>query len=98
MSELLNERAENAQRILDNPLYKEAWSTVREKYRDLIEETPVSDDKALLDIRKMLHLLREVEEHVEQALLDGQFEVLRFEDKKHSFLGDLVNGRRKAKR
>jgi hypothetical protein len=72
-------KADRAQELLDDPILQEAFSTVRERYRDLIEETPLSskDDEALHDIRKMLHLLREVEKHLAQVVQDGHLEDFR---------------------
>ena len=90
----MNERAENARRILENPLFEESIATVRERYRDMIEQTPVSDDKALLDIRKMLHLLREVEQHIQTALEDGKLDEFRVAQQKRT-LKDYWNVRGK---
>lgn len=84
------ERADKAQAILTDPLFRESIEKVRETYRDMIEQTPVSDDTALLDIRKMLHLLREVEQHLEQVLDNGK--IVRFrtgEQERQSFLPEI---------
>lgn len=84
-------KADRAKALLDDPLIKEAFSVVREKYRDMIEQTPLADDTALLDIRKMLHLLKEVKDHLRQAVETGT--VIRFRDieqERQSFLGDKI--------
>ena len=94
--ELLNERAENAKRILENPVYREAIDGLREHYRDMIENTSMVEAKEVLEVRKMLHLLRTVEQHIEQVLKDGEFEVLQYQEQKHTFLGDLSRGWRKT--
>jgi hypothetical protein len=75
----MTEKADRAQALLDDPLLQEAFAAVRERYRDLIEETPLSssDVEALHDIRKMLHLLREVEKHLAQVVQDGHLEDFR---------------------
>jgi hypothetical protein len=86
-------KADRVQKLLDDPDLKDAFNCVREKYRDMIEETPLStkDDEALHDIRKMLHLLREVEQNLHNAVQDGHLEDFRVvEDEKHSILGGLV--------
>lgn len=72
-------KSDRAQALLDDPLLQEAFAAVRERYRDLIEETPLSssDVEALHDIRKMLHLLREVEKHLAQVVQDGHLEDFR---------------------
>ena len=64
-------KADRVQSLIDDPHLKEAFHNVREKYRDMIEETPVSDDMALLDIRKMLQLLRDVEQDLHTMIQDG---------------------------
>ncbi len=70
----------------------DAFQVVRERYRDLIEQTPISSDVALLDIRKMLHLLREVEQHLLQAIDDGHLEDFRATQQQ---LDDIYHGRSK---
>lgn len=82
-------RADRIKELLNDPELQQAFKDVREKYRDLIEQTPVSDSTALLDIRKMLHLLREVEDTLRQAIQDGHLEDFRAQEKKHPFLGDI---------
>lgn len=69
-------QADRAQELLNDPVLREAFDTVREHYRDLIEETPLSSDDvaALHDIRKMLHLLREVESHLHTVVQNGRLE------------------------
>lgn len=80
--------SDRVKRLIDDPDLQKAFGVVRERYRDLIEETPVSDDRALLDIRKMLHLLREVEHHLQTAIEDGTLEDFRAQEQR-GFLQDL---------
>ena len=82
-------KSDRIKALIEDPDLKQAFTDVREKYRDLIEETPVSDATALLDIRKMLHALREVEKHLHQAIQDGHLEDFRAQEDRHPFLGDL---------
>ena len=49
-------------RLVEDPDIKQAFQTVREYWRDKIEEVPLDNPEVLFDIRKMLHLLREVED------------------------------------
>jgi hypothetical protein len=67
-------KADRIQRLVDDPDIKASFQNIREKYRDMIEETPVGDDTALLDVRKMLHLLRDVENDLQTAIEDGHLE------------------------
>lgn len=81
-------KADRIQKLIDDPELKEAFATVREKYRDMIEDTPLGDDKALLDVRKMLHLLSDVEKHLHQAIQFGHLEDARANEQEgHGFLG-----------
>ncbi len=83
-------KADRVEKLLNNPDLKEAFAVVRERYRDLIEETPLasSDDEALHDIRKMLHLLREVEQSLYKAIEDGHLEDFRANEQQ-GFLQDI---------
>ena len=69
--------ADRIQRLVEDPDIKNAFTRVREHYRNLIEETPIGDDTALLDVRKMLHLLRDVEEDLQTAIDDGHLKDYR---------------------
>lgn len=83
-------KADRARELIKDPILAEAFQICREKYRDLIEETPVSDDGALLDIRKMLHLLREVEQNLHQIIENGNLEDFRIEEQEgQGFLQDI---------
>ena len=72
-------KSDRAKELMKDPILKEAFNTVRERYRDLIESTPISSGEyeALLDIRKMLHLLVEVEKHLQNVVRDGHLEDFR---------------------
>jgi hypothetical protein len=70
-------KADRIQELVDDPDLKNAFNEVRETLRDMIEDTPVADDTALLDIRKMLYLLREVENSLHRAIEDGHLEDFR---------------------
>ena len=90
-------KADRVKKLIEDPDLKEAFQVVREKYRDLIEETPVSDDGALLDIRKCLHLLREVEDALHTAIEDGHLEDFRVaEQEGKGFLQDIRKWPRNA--
>jgi hypothetical protein len=83
-------KSDRVQKLIDDPDLTEAFEVVRQRYRDLIEETPVSDDGALLDIRKMLYLLKEVKEALHTALQQGHLEDFRAREQEgNGFLRDL---------
>ena len=84
-------KSDRAKALLEDPVLKEAFQVCREKYRDLIEQTPLAskDDEALHDIRKMLHLLREVEQNLHSAIEHGNLEDFRATESQ-TWLGNLV--------
>lgn len=88
--------SDRVQKLVNDPDLKQAFQVCRERYRDFIEETPVSDDGALLDIRKMLHLLREVENNLHSAIENGHLEDFRVaEQESKGFLRDIYHARKK---
>jgi hypothetical protein len=92
-------KADRVKHLLDNEDLREAFANVREYYRDLIEETPVSDDTALLDIRKMLQLLRQVEHDLLSAVEHGTLEDFRAaEQERPTVLGDIKKWKNDSKR
>ena len=69
--------ADRIKKLLSDPDLANAFVALREYYRDKIEETPVSDATALLDIRKMLYLLGQVEDHLKHAVQHGNLQDAR---------------------
>lgn len=69
-------KSDRASELLNDPLLREAFDGLRERYRDLIEEAPLAstDIDIIQDIRKMLHLLREVENDLNTMIQDGHLE------------------------
>lgn len=67
-------KSDRIQKLLEDPDLIEAFDAVRQNYLSLIENTPLSDDTALLDIRKMLHLLNDVKQDLVTAIEDGKLE------------------------
>lgn len=92
-------KADRVRHLLENEDLKEAFQNVREFYRDKIEETPVSDDTALLDIRKMLFLLRQVEQDLMDAVQNGNLEDFRMaEQERPPFLGDILKWKKDSRK
>lgn len=92
----MTSKADRVTQLVTNPDLKEAFANVREFYRDKIEESPVSDDTSLLDIRKMLFLLRQVEENLHTSISNGKLEdFTAAEQERPAFLGDLITWRNK---
>jgi len=88
-------KADRIQELLDDPHIQEAFENVRQKYYGLIESTPLDSERdgALHDIRKMLQLLRDVENDLLEAIQEGHLEDHNVQQKGQGFLKDLINGR-----
>lgn len=94
----MTEKADRAQILLNDPLLKEAFDEVRQYWLNRVESLPLDAEQgkdALYDIRKMLFLLRQVEETLERYVSDGQLEDFRAaEQERPGFLGDLTKWKR----
>ena len=87
-------KADRAKELLNNPVFKEAISEVRQYWLDRVEMLPLDEAQggdALYDIRKMLFLLRQVEETIERYVEDGHLEDFNQNEKQRTILGDLWN-------
>ncbi len=86
-------KADRAEKLIQDPELQDAFKVVREFWRDKIEETPLhakDGDDALFDIRKMLFLLRSVEEALQTAIEDGHLEDFRAKEQEgRGFLKDI---------
>lgn len=85
-----SELSKNAEILLGNPAYKEAITEVRQYWLSRVETLPLDAEKgegALYDIRRMLFLLRQVEETIERYVEDGKLE--DHNEAQPSFLGDM---------
>ncbi len=70
-------RANRAEAILKDPIYREAFENVRQAIFTRIENTPVRDAEGLQQLRLMLKLLRDVEANMTEAVNNGKVEALR---------------------
>lgn len=76
-------KSDRIENLIKDPDLQDAFKVVREFWRDKIEETPLhakDGDEALFDIRKMLFLLRSVEEALQTAVEDGHLEDFRVKE------------------
>ncbi len=88
----MTDKADRAKELLANPVFKQAISEVRQYWLDRVETLPLDEDTgkdALYDIRKMLFLLRQVEETIETYIQDGKLEDFNADEKQPTFLGDI---------
>lgn len=91
-------RAEQCQRLLDDPNLQQAFQSVRDALHQAFAKCPTNDADTMVDIRKRLHLLDSVEQNLRIAIQDGRLEQFRMdEDEKPPFLGDLTKWKRRKK-
>ena len=76
------ERAEKAQRILNDPIFSEAFENTRQAIFQRIEQTPIRDDEGLKHLRLSLKLLGDVKANLTAILNEGKVEEYRIEEKK----------------
>ena len=71
---VLNEeqRADNAQRILEDPLVQEAFSTLRQEFLDRWENSHPQDGNARETLWLGLKILSRLEIHFESLIASGQ--------------------------
>lgn len=79
------ERADKAQRILNDPIFVEAFENTRQAIFQKIEQTPLRDAEGLASLRLSLKLLQDVRANLTAILNDGKIEEYRLEEKKRLF-------------
>ncbi len=76
------DRASKAERILNDPIFQEAFENTRQAIFQKIEQTPVRDDEGLKHLRLCLKLLSDVKANLTAVLNDGKVEEFRIEEEK----------------
>ena len=76
------ERAQRAERILNDPEFIAAFDSTRQAIFDQIERTPLRDDEGLKHLRICLKLLADVKANLVAVLNDGKVEEFRIEQQK----------------
>lgn len=66
------DRAQKAERILNDPLYVESFELTRQAIFQQIERTPIRDDEGLKHLRLCLKLLQDVKANLTSVLNDGK--------------------------
>lgn len=81
---LLNpiDRADKAQRILSDPIYQEAFASVREALLQKFESAPVNDVEGMAKVRLCLKLLHDVRANLERVIADGKMAEFELQEKK----------------
>ena len=93
----MTDKSDRIKRLLDDDLVQEAFENTRNKYRRILESDvdasgqPITDDD-VLEARRMLFLLRLVEQDLKQSVEDGEYEDFQANEKEQrTFLGELWN-------
>lgn len=79
------QRAEKAQRILDDEIFKESFESVRQALLHKFETAPVSDADGMVKVRLCLKLLSDVRANLESVVRDGKVEEFNIQEKKRLF-------------
>lgn len=77
----IQERAEKARQLLDNPLFRESVETLRKAIFVRIEECPLRDAEGLQLLHIRLALLRDVEAALKQVIAEGKFTAFELEER-----------------
>jgi len=94
----MTEKADRAKELLENPVFQEALENLRIKYVAMLADAPVNSSKEnvvlLLDLKKMLRLLDDIEAELQDVIRDGYMEDFkRAQEEQLAFNGD-INGRK----
>ena len=76
------DRAQKAERLLNDPEFTAAFDATRQAIFDQIERTPIRDDEGLKHLRICLKLLSDVKANIVAVLNDGKIEEFRIEQQK----------------
>lgn len=66
------ERGARAERLLNDPLFKESFALVEQAIHEAWAAAPIRDREAAHELKLQLHLLASVRANLEQALSDGK--------------------------
>lgn len=76
------ERADKAQRLLNDPLYQESFELVRQALLAKFEAAPLTDPEGIVMIRLCMKLLKDVRANLDMAVSDGKLAAFEMEEKK----------------
>lgn len=73
-------RGDDARLILDNPLYKEAVKKVREGLINVMQQSPLGDEKTHNRLVIGLQLLNQIEKQLTDVMLTGKMAQIQAND------------------
>jgi hypothetical protein len=92
-------RGAHAERLLNDPLLKEAFELVENHILAMFRNAPLRDSEGVVKSKQLLHSLSLVRGALEQAVRDGKVAAHTLEERKRgvSWLGDVWQSRRQRK-
>jgi len=88
------ENGQEAERILQNPIYAEAWTAYRLRLLEEIEAAPSDATERVLHLKRMLSVATAVRGHLERIMKEGSFAAKSIEiEEKRGRLTRIFNGR-----
>ena len=76
------DRAQKAERILNDEIFQEAFESVRQALLQKFESAPVGDTDGIMKVRLCLKLLSDVRANLDAVLRDGKVEEFNIQEKK----------------
>jgi hypothetical protein len=76
------DRAQKAERILNDPTYQESFELVRQALLAKFEAAPLTDAEGIQMIRLCMKLLKDVKANLDTAVQDGKLAAFEIEEKK----------------
>ena len=67
-----SQRGQNAEKLLGNELFAEAFDKLREAILTSIEEAPIRDKEGVHELKLMLKVLKDVKGHIIQVVETGK--------------------------
>jgi hypothetical protein len=81
-------KADQCQRLVNDPHLKQAFSDVRDAIHQQFEQASVTDTETLVGLKHKLNLLDSVWANLQRAIDDGKLETWNDEQAKISYLGE----------
>lgn len=72
-------RGDMARQIIENPIYSEAWQSVRDAIISAWESAPIRDKEGQNELKLMLKLLTDVRRNVETVMQTGKMARIQIE-------------------
>lgn len=85
-------RGEEAKRLIDNPLFKDAVKAVRDGIISSLSTSPLGDEKTHNRLAIALQLLNQIEKQLKDHIQTGQMAMIQTDEKLGQKVRRLMNG------